>query len=101
MQDEINAALRLILIDKEKNLYKFGTKRVTVKEMNGKLWVRVGGGYMEYTEFYKIYSEQEMAKMEREEEDRRQSMSPEPEANKGKGKGKKKKKKKKAAANVD
>lgn len=57
MEHQINASLRLILIDKEKHLYKFGTKRVTVKELNGKLMVRVGGGYMEYPEFYKIYAD--------------------------------------------
>jgi hypothetical protein len=67
---------------------------VTVKEMNGKLMVRVGGGYMEYSEFYKLHAEQEMAKLEREQEVRRSSMSPEPAE-----KPKKKKKKKKVVEN--
>ena len=37
-------------------IYKFGTKKVTAKVSNGVCLIRVGGGYMDITEFYTIYA---------------------------------------------
>lgn len=38
-------------------VYMFGTKRITAKIMNGKLVVRVGGGYMLIEEFLQTYGQ--------------------------------------------
>ena len=43
--------------------YLFGTKKIYAKIMNGKLVVRVGGGYMVIDEFIKTYSEPELNKL--------------------------------------
>lgn len=37
--------------------YKFGTRKCTAKISNGVCLIRVGGGYMEIDEFYKLYSD--------------------------------------------
>lgn len=39
------------------NSYLFGTKKIQAKVNNGKLLVRVGGGYMSIDEFYELYAE--------------------------------------------
>jgi hypothetical protein len=43
--------------------YLFGTKKVFAKIMNGKLVVRVGGGFMVIEEFIAAYAESEMKKI--------------------------------------
>jgi hypothetical protein len=43
--------------------YLFGTRKIYAKIMNGKLVVRVGGGYMVIEEFIATYADQELAKM--------------------------------------
>ena len=43
-----------------KGFYMFGTKKIYAKIMNGKLVIRVGGGYMSIDEFMKHYGMQEM-----------------------------------------
>jgi chromosome segregation ATPase len=43
--------------------YYFGTKKIYAKIMNGKLVIRVGGGYMSIEEFIKSYGEQELIKV--------------------------------------
>jgi len=45
--------------------YLFGTRKIYAKILNGKLVIRVGGGYMIITEFLDQYSEVEMNKIER------------------------------------
>ena len=42
--------------------YMFGTKKIFAKIMNGKLVIRVGGGYMLIDEFLANYAELEMEK---------------------------------------
>ena len=42
----------------------FGTKKVYSKIMNGKLVIRVGGGYMVVDEFIQTYGELEMIKIQ-------------------------------------
>lgn len=37
------------------NYYTFGTKKVYAKVINGKLVIRVGGGYMDVEEFMSYY----------------------------------------------
>jgi len=48
-----------------KGFYMFGTKKIYAKIMNGKLVIRVGGGYMSIDEFMKHYGMQEMQKLQR------------------------------------
>eukprot|EP00347_Sterkiella_histriomuscorum_P003031 403365858 len=43
--------------------YLFGTKKIFAKIMNGKLVIRVGGGFMVIEEFIAAYAEQEMKKI--------------------------------------
>jgi hypothetical protein len=45
--------------------YMFGTRKIFAKILNGKLVIRVGGGYMVIEEFIATYAEQELAKMRR------------------------------------
>jgi hypothetical protein len=48
--------------------YLFGTKNIMAKIINGKLVIRVGGGYMSADEFIEQYGRMEMMKMMRQEE---------------------------------
>lgn len=43
--------------------YKFGSKKIYAKITNGKLVIRVGGGYMAIDEFMYYYGAQELNKM--------------------------------------
>jgi hypothetical protein len=43
--------------------YLFGTRKIYAKIMNGRLVVRVGGGYMFISEFITSYSDPEIAKL--------------------------------------
>lgn len=43
--------------------YLFGTKKIYAKIMNGKLVIRVGGGFMVIEEFITTYTDQELAKV--------------------------------------
>lgn len=43
--------------------YLFGTKKIFAKIMNGKLVIRVGGGFMVIEEFISAYAEQELKKI--------------------------------------
>lgn len=43
--------------------YMFGTKKIYAKILNGKLVIRVGGGYMNIEEFIRTYAEQELIKV--------------------------------------
>jgi hypothetical protein len=43
--------------------YLFGTKKIYAKIMNGKLVIRVGGGYMSFQEFRDTYSHVEETKI--------------------------------------
>jgi len=44
--------------------YIFGTRKIFVKLMNGKLVVRVGGGFMSIEEFLEQYAEMEYQKVQ-------------------------------------
>lgn len=45
--------------------YMFGTRKIYAKVINGKLVIRVGGGYMGIDEFMKHYGQQELDKQRR------------------------------------
>lgn len=44
--------------------YMFGSRKIYAKVLNGKLVIRVGGGYMIINEFISTYAENELRKME-------------------------------------
>ena len=44
--------------------YLFGTRKIYAKILNGKLVIRVGGGYMVIEEFISTYAEKELIKVE-------------------------------------
>ena len=43
--------------------YTFGTKKLAVKILNGKIVIRVGGGYLRIEEFLRLYTFSELAKL--------------------------------------
>ena len=45
--------------------YMFGTKKILAKIINGKLVIRVGGGYLSIDEFLDQYTPAELEKLER------------------------------------
>lgn len=45
------------------NQYTFGTRKIYAKVINGKLVIRVGGGYMGIEEFMMYYGEQELTRI--------------------------------------
>jgi len=44
--------------------YLFGTRKIYAKILNGKLVIRVGGGYMVIEEFISTYAEKELLKLD-------------------------------------
>lgn len=44
-------------------LYTFGTKKIAVKILNGKIVIRVGGGYLMIEEFLRLYTFSELKKL--------------------------------------
>jgi|JI9StandDraft_2_1071091.scaffolds.fasta_scaffold537415_1 hypothetical protein len=91
-------------MDAEKSIYLFGTRKVVAKVINGKLMIRVGGGYMAFEEFYKTYAEAEKVKLLAivSQKEETASTNTSPDAGKKKKKAVKKKKKtvKKIAVNL-
>merc|ERR1719386_407787 len=62
----INQANCLVPIKKLGNgFYLFGTKKIYAKILNGKLVIRVGGGYMVIEEFIATYQDPELLKLEK------------------------------------
>jgi hypothetical protein len=53
----------------------FGTKKILAKIINGKLVIRVGGGYMNAEEFIEQYGKIEMMKLMKMEENKNQESS--------------------------
>jgi len=45
--------------------YTFGTRKIFAKVINGKLVIRVGGGYMGIEEFMRYYGQQELTRMQK------------------------------------
>lgn len=85
-------------MDAEKNLYLFGTRKVYAKVINGKLMVRVGGGYMGFEDFYKTYADAEKVKLLAMSPSKEETASTNTSPDGGKKKKKKKKKKVKKVA---
>ena len=60
-----------------KNYYSFGTKKIYAKIINGKLVIRVGGGYMGIEEFMMYYGQQELLKMQKQQPQEEEDLSQE------------------------
>ena len=63
LSDYINtrpAALKVNFDREDHGRYNFGTKKIFVKLEQGKLLIRVGGGYMQVEDFVKLYSPVEL-----------------------------------------
>ena len=52
-------------------VYEFGTRRVEVNVKQGKILIRIGGGYMPIDEFLEQYTPQELEKIERRDPNKR------------------------------
>lgn len=61
----VEPALPLHFVREESGIYSFGTKRVFVKLEQGKVIIRVGGGFMRVEDFAAIYTPQELDKYEK------------------------------------
>lgn len=48
--------------------YLFGTKKIYAKVLNGRLIIRVGGGFVVIEEFIKQYADKELQAMKRQEQ---------------------------------
>ena len=59
LSDYVNTrpgAIRVQFDREDQGIYNFGTKKIFVKLEQGKLLIRVGGGYMQVEDFVKLYS---------------------------------------------
>jgi hypothetical protein len=63
-----SAYANLKIVRLEQGKYMFGTKKIMAKIINGKLVIRVGGGYMSVDEFIEQYGRMELMKVIAEEE---------------------------------
>ena len=63
---EDKGKLQVMFIRLQPGIYSFGSKKVCVKVDNGKINIRVGGGYMRITEFLEKYTTIELEKSARE-----------------------------------
>ena len=57
--------LKIMFLRESAGVYEFGTKRVEVRVAQGRIMVRVGGGYMGIDEFLDQYTTIELEKLER------------------------------------
>ena len=57
--------LKLMFMRESAGKYEYGTKRVEIRVVQGKLQVRVGGGYLTIDEFLDQYMTIELQKVER------------------------------------
>lgn len=57
--------LRIMFYRESEGVYQFGTKRVNIRVENGKINVRVGGGYLSIEEFLDQYTPTELEKLMR------------------------------------
>ena len=57
--------LKIMFMRDSAGVYTFGTKRVKVEVMNGKIQIRVGGGYLSIDEFLDQHTPAELEKLSR------------------------------------
>lgn len=69
-----NQPLEVPFVREDMGIYYFGSKRIFVKMEQGKLIIRVGGGFMQVDEFVEIYSPIELDKFEKKQSDKAHRM---------------------------
>ena len=57
--------LKIMFMRESEGVYQFGTRRVMVKVEQGKIKIKVGGGYLSIDEFLQQYTPAELAAYER------------------------------------
>ena len=58
--------IKILFLRESEGVYRFGSKRVYIKvEKGDAMLVRIGGGFMDIYEFIRIYTPQEVEKIER------------------------------------
>jgi hypothetical protein len=57
--------LKIMFMRESEGIYCFGTKKIYVRVEQGKIIIRVGGGYLSIDEFLDIYTPVELEKLER------------------------------------
>jgi Growth-Arrest-Specific Protein 2 Domain len=57
--------LKIMFMWESEGIYQFGTKKIYVRVEQGKIIIRVGGGYLSIDEFLDIYTPVELEKLER------------------------------------
>lgn len=57
--------LKIMFMRESEGIYCFGTKKIYVRVEQGKIIIRVGGGYLSIDEFLDIYTPLELEKLER------------------------------------
>lgn len=70
----LDCPLTVPITREEEGIYIFGTKRIFVKLEQGKIIIRVGGGFMQINEFIDVYTSNEVDKFARERADRAQRL---------------------------
>ena len=63
--------LKIMFLRESSGVYEFGTRRVEVNVKQGKILIRIGGGYMPIDEFLEQYTPQELEKIERRDPNKR------------------------------
>ena len=54
--------LQVMFIRLQPGVYSFGSKKVCIRVLDGKINIRVGGGYLRITEFLEKYTTEELEK---------------------------------------
>ena len=57
--------LKIMFLRESSGVYEFGTRRVEVSVKQGRIFIRIGGGYMNIDEFLEQYTPMELEKIER------------------------------------
>ena len=57
--------LSMFFVKEQEGVYSFGSKKVFLKHEKGRIYVRIGGGFMEIEEFLRTYTQIEIEKNDR------------------------------------
>jgi hypothetical protein len=77
LSDYVNtrpAGLKVQFDREDHGIYNFGTKKIFVKLEQGKLQIRVGGGYMQVEDFVKLYSPVELERFSQQKKEQAQKI---------------------------
>ena len=63
--EKLHQDLSVFFVKEQEGVYTFGSKKMFLKHENGRIYARIGGGFMEIEEFIKTYTQLELEKLER------------------------------------